>query len=580
MAQGDSTLGLLGGLEFSKRVYQSAPRNALVFSLTNQSRRTLSVLKWHTPLEGFKSDTLEVRRAGKLVPYVGRLYKRAAPTPEDYVTIRPGQTVRQSVDFFDAYDVAERGTYRVQYRIRSLHAGSAGPAAMAKRFVTDRRQPLVAVRANTAIFALTRSRRSKFASIALSASKRKSKKHAKKARKVAFDSCSDKQQTMLQNALDAAVQLANAARDALVDQASWARPNAPRYREWFGDYDSSRYDKVRHHYSKIADALANKDVKFFCDCSSGDFAYVYPWMAYHVHLCTAFWNALPTGTDSQAGTLIHETSHFWAVASTNDHTYGQPNCRTLAIDHPDDAVDNADTHEYFAENNPALSMDPAPGSIIRITDLWHNMPSGFSGGFDAVLNGDGPFSGKCYFFKGNSYVRYDWSSDRADSGYPKNIAANWHNMPGGFTGDFDAAVNGQGSFSGKCYFFKGASYVRYDWGADRADSGYPKSIAANWNTMPAGFTDNLDAIINGGGRFAGKCYFFKGDSYVRYDWNADRADPGYPRNTSDNWHCLPAGFTGSYSDALEGDRSFSGKGYFFKGDFYVRYNWDRDCAEL
>ena len=580
-AKGNSQLSLLVGVDFSKSTYRSAPRKALVFSLTNQSKRVLHVLKWRTPFEGFKSDMFDVRQNGKSVAYVGRLYKRSAPRPEDYITIQPGETVRRAVDFFDAYDIAKVGTYSVQYRIGWLSAGSARPVALAKSFVAGGKPPLVAVRANTAIFAFTQPRKTKYARMALATLKPTSTKKSKtaKAKKASFDSCSDNQQTTLQNALDAAIQLANGARDAISDEPSWARPNAPRYREWFGNYDGSRYDNVQKHYFKIADVLANKDVKFFCDCDSDDFAYVYPWMAYHIHLCKAFWTAPLTGTDSQAGTIVHETSHFLLVAGTKDHAYGQTNCRRLASDHPNDAVDNADTHEYFAENTPALSMAPAPGTIIHTTDAWRSMPSGFSGNFDAVLNGSGPFSGKCYFFKGNAYARYDWGNDRADSGYPRNIGDNWHNMPGGFTDNFDAAINGQGPFSGKCYFFKGDSYVRYDWGADRADDGYPKNIASNWHNLPSGFTSNFDAIINGGGPFAGKCYFFKGDSYVRYDWNADRADAGYPRNIADNWHALPAGFTGSFDDALEGDGQFSGKGYFFKGDFYIRYNWDLDCAE-
>ncbi|MGZ0200220.1 hemopexin repeat-containing protein [Streptomyces sp. RM1] len=33
----------------------------------------------------------------------------------------------------------------------------------------------------------------------------------------------------------------------------------------------------------------------------------------------------------------------------------------------------------------------------------------------------------------------------------------------------------------KAYFFKDDQYVRYDLEADRADSGYPKSIRGNWN---------------------------------------------------------------------------------------------------
>ena len=71
---------------------------------------------------------------------------------------------------------------------------------------------------------------------------------------------------------------------------------------------------------------------------------------YKVHLCGAFWSAPSVGTDSKAGTLVHETSHFTVVAGTQDYAYGQSACRSLATSSPSQAVHNADSHEYFAES--------------------------------------------------------------------------------------------------------------------------------------------------------------------------------------------------------------------------------------
>ena len=46
-------------------------------------------------------------------------------------------------------------------------------------------------------------------------------------------------------------------------------------------------------------------------------------------------------------------SHFNVVAGTDDHVYGQAGAKSLAISDPAAAVDNADSHEYFAENTPS-----------------------------------------------------------------------------------------------------------------------------------------------------------------------------------------------------------------------------------
>jgi peptidyl-Lys metalloendopeptidase len=62
-----------------------------------------------------------------------------------------------------------------------------------------------------------------------------------------------------------------------------------------------------------------------------------------------------TGTDSKAGTIVHEQSHFTVNGGTQDIVYGQSGAKSLAISNPAQAIMNADSHEYFAENTPAQS---------------------------------------------------------------------------------------------------------------------------------------------------------------------------------------------------------------------------------
>jgi len=573
-------------LAFDKRNYKASDKQKLSFSVSNESNQSMRILKWHTPLDGIKSDMFHVEYEGREVVYLGPIYKRGQPTEDDYLTLPPGETVTEKIDFQETYDIADAGRYNVRYKSEHLQVGVEEPKTLMKKYKATRRSKRAAapvLKSNVAIFKLEKSRKSKQTggiSVAWLAESKKLGVAAVAGKVPTFSGCSAGQQTTLTSALAQAVNLASAAKTALSNAPTWARYTAPRYKEWFGTYDQARYSAVQTHYDKIWDALANQNITFKCDCSDGNtYAYVYPTKPYEIHLCGLFWSASLTGTDSQAGTLVHETSHFNVVAGTDDHIYGQAGCRNLAKSNPSDAIDNADSHEYFAENTPALSMNAVPGVSFKITPNWHNLPAGFTSGLDAALNGDGPFAGKCYFFKGDKYIRYDWTTDKADPGYPKKISDNWHNLPSGFTGNFDAAINGQGPFKGKCYFFKGDSYIRYDWGADKADTGYPKKIADNWHNLPAGFKGSFDALINGGGSFAGKCYLFKGDSYVRYDWAADKADAGYPQKIAVNWHNLPAGFTSNFDAALEGDKQFIGKGYLFKGDSYVRYNWQGDYAE-
>jgi hypothetical protein len=111
-------------------------------------------------------------------------------------------------------------------------------------------------------------------------------------------------------------------------------------------------------------------------------------------------------------------------------------------------------------------------------------PGSAAAGVDAAL-----YSGsKCYFFRGDQYIRVtrgDTGPGTVDPGYPRSIAAGW-GWPAGFgSGGIDAAL-----YSGsKCYFFSGDQYIRVtrgDTGPGTVDPGYPASIAAGWG-WPAGF---------------------------------------------------------------------------------------------
>jgi hypothetical protein len=191
-----------------------------------------------------------------------------------------------------------------------------------------------------------------------------------------------------------------------------------------------------------------------------------------------------------------------------------------------------------------------PGFPALIKNGFHGMPAGFAEGSDAILEGDGPHAGKAFFFKGDQYVRYDWENDQVDPGYPAPFAKDWNGMPPGFEGRFDAAISGRGPFKGKAYFFKGDQYVRYDWDNGKADPGYPISTTVGWQNMPLGFTGGFDAVINGEGQYSGKAFFFKGDKFVRYDWMNDQVDPDYPKSTFDWQSLFIPPWTGDWDTSL------------------------------
>jgi len=132
-----------------------------------------------------------------------------------------------------------------------------------------------------------------------------------------FRACTTNQRNQLDEALEEAENIAKQAQSTLSNTPESNRANARRYNEWFGNYVAQRYNKVKGNFDKIVNAIASERIIFNCsmeDCRDGVFAYVYPTRPYEIFLCSAFWNADVTGTDSRSGTIVHEMSHFNVVA--------------------------------------------------------------------------------------------------------------------------------------------------------------------------------------------------------------------------------------------------------------------------
>ncbi|CAE6432513.1 unnamed protein product [Rhizoctonia solani] len=176
-------------------------------------------------------------------------------------------------------------------------------------------------------------------------------------RAVSFTGCSSSQQSQIQAAATASDTMVANANSYLSNLTS----GKPRYTTWFGTYDKSRYNTVVSHFKNIGSDATS--MNYDCtDCLThpsmdypNTYAYVDPNVPTKIYLCGAFWNAPTTGTDSKAGTIVHENSHFTVNGAVEDHVYGQGDAQALAKSNPATAIMNADSHEYFAENTPALS---------------------------------------------------------------------------------------------------------------------------------------------------------------------------------------------------------------------------------
>lgn len=312
-------------------------------TVTNTERKPQRILKWYTAQDGVKEALFDVKRDGKSLDYLGAHYKRPAPTADDYLVLKAGESVSWQVDLSSHYDMTQTGDYTITFDVESLNLYEQTPSKARGGLIGHDV-------ANAEIDSLSSNSLNLW--IEGNPERRVATPPAMDyvtAGSVSYSgSCSNSEKNSITSGLSAASNMAN-------DSVSYLQSNGSgsvRYDTWFGTYSSTRWNTVKSNFVAIKDAIDNKPLVFDCSCNDNYYAYVYPTQPYKVYLCNAYWAAPTSGTDSKGGTIIHELSHFNVVAGTDDIVYGQSGAKNLADRNPKRAIKNADSHEYFAENTP------------------------------------------------------------------------------------------------------------------------------------------------------------------------------------------------------------------------------------
>lgn len=144
-------------------------------------------------------------------------------------------------------------------------------------------------------------------------------------------------------------------RKELISEDQTVRNKNLHYRMVFGEYDADRYQTVQEVYDKVEEVMRREQLTYIYK-ERDRYTYGYTTKGSRtIYLCQAYERAALTGEDSKMGTLLHELTH--AVAYTDDvgcddgkKCYGRERCRSMADAHPDRAVKNADSYEFFLES--------------------------------------------------------------------------------------------------------------------------------------------------------------------------------------------------------------------------------------
>lgn len=311
-------------------------------TITNTSRRNVRLPKWQLPSEVQRSNLFRITRDGQEVGFEGAMVKRGVPTAEDFAILRPGRSYRSIVALGTAYDLSKAGHYTVTYAASLQYASLSGGT----RLQQHNGLPMVV---QGAPIRMVLDQPATLPSGGRLSPVLPGNPVLSDVLGVTYVGCSANQIQLNNQAILSARSYTENAKGYLNSNATGAR-----YTTWFGAYTSTRYATAKQHFATIDAAMdqTGGQVKINCGCTDNFYAYVFKSQHYEIFVCNAYWSAPLIGTDSKAGTLVHEMSHFTVVADTDDHAYGQSAASSLAINNPTLAVDNADSHEYFAENTP------------------------------------------------------------------------------------------------------------------------------------------------------------------------------------------------------------------------------------
>eukprot|EP00579_Thalassiosira_antarctica_P000127 CAMPEP_0201868906 /NCGR_PEP_ID=MMETSP0902-20130614/2607_1 /ASSEMBLY_ACC=CAM_ASM_000551 /TAXON_ID=420261 /ORGANISM="Thalassiosira antarctica, Strain CCMP982" /LENGTH=509 /DNA_ID=CAMNT_0048394307 /DNA_START=41 /DNA_END=1571 /DNA_ORIENTATION=+ len=334
----------------------------------NDPQKPARILDWVVPCDA-EDDTAEndtmstptemsffnIKTMGdRAAKYTGALFKRAKPVEKDYKILKPGDQISCTIDLGKYYEFAaasDDNNYEIKYSVASLQLSNPDNNGNAVG------QQVESLDSNTLAVKID-ARDSPSRGHALRDRNLRQRSRGLQTGGTTFNRCTESEQSDLIQARSLALDASTEVVDHLtgVRQGS-SSSECPRYDEWFNSYSSSRHNQLEVGYEEIRARLDDADVLFDCKCKKQYYAYVYPSSPYDIYLCRAFWSAGMAGTDSKLGTVIHEMSHFTVTANTDDFTYGQSSCRNLADSNPGNAINNADNHEYMAENTPNLACE-------------------------------------------------------------------------------------------------------------------------------------------------------------------------------------------------------------------------------
>ena len=332
-----------GPISLDMGCHQALSEVVCTFEFTNNAKRDIHILTHNTPLEGLFSPFVTVLQEGHPVMYEGLFVYHTPPTKDDLVLLKAGRTVSASVEMTSAFSFDSDGLYTIQYS-KPLEYLTAG----GNRFLQSNRfkqMNQLSVSGSASVYL-------KNTHLLLQPTRLQTPLEESIGDIVNIESCSIKfiggtssQRSKITRAHSSICSYAQDVANGIA--------NNDLYKTWFGQYTTTRANKVKSVYQKVKNGFNDFTLTYHMsgpNCKSD-------WAAYTQHgsktvyICQYLHN-IPTDCqdksnppDTQEAIVMHEWTHAFGL--TNDHTYGVTNDQQLARNDPDKAIDNADSLERY-----------------------------------------------------------------------------------------------------------------------------------------------------------------------------------------------------------------------------------------
>jgi len=96
--------------------YEKGGPVLMTYTIQNIGRQPVKICRWNSPLEGnFSEDYMRVTRKDKYAMYKGRRIKRKQKLIKSFVTLYPGESLSQTFDLSEGYELNKKGNYIVNF---------------------------------------------------------------------------------------------------------------------------------------------------------------------------------------------------------------------------------------------------------------------------------------------------------------------------------------------------------------------------------------------------------------------------------------------------------------------------------